>query len=66
MCDALLQLSKFFRCRHRSRDGGKDEGEEREEYPGELIHRDVEVRKIPRDGERGAAEEEGLDDWTEE
>jgi hypothetical protein len=50
---ACLQSLMFFRCRHwrRRRQNGKDEGNEREEHPGELIHRDVQVckgRKVVR------------------
>jgi hypothetical protein len=49
---ACLQFL-IFRCRHwrRRRQNGKDEGNEREEHPGELIHRDVQVckgRKVVR------------------
>jgi hypothetical protein len=52
ICHALLQLM-IFRRRHwrRRREDGKDEGNEREEHPGELIHGDVQVckgRKVAR------------------
>jgi hypothetical protein len=72
VCVALLQLINLFRCRHRSREGKKDKGEESEKDPGELIHSDVEVRKARhhkgfyrRNGGRVVAEE-GRDDSTEE
>ena len=51
MSGALLQLFKFFRRRHRNREDGKNEREEREEDPCELIHRGAgvrKVRKVPR------------------
>jgi hypothetical protein len=69
VCHAFLQLMMFFRRRHwrRRREDGKDEGNEREEHPGELIHGDVQVCKGRKVARVVDITEEGRgDDSTEE